>query len=98
MSKPFFVEILEKADPQLLEQMNSVRDFVSPDGALPEKVKTLMGMLADSLLGHSDGVKAIADRARAQGAGEAEIAETVRVAFYYGGVPALVTAVHAFRE
>jgi alkylhydroperoxidase/carboxymuconolactone decarboxylase family protein YurZ len=98
MDKPFFVEALEKNDPQLLRQMTSLRDFVSKDGALPAKVKTPMCMLGDAILGHAEGVKAIAERARAQGATEAEIAETVRMAFFCAGMPGLVTGTCAFRK
>ena len=98
MDKPFFVEALEKADPELLKHMTSVQEFAGADGALPAKVKTLMSMLADAILGHSDGVKAIADRARVQGATEQEIAETVRMAFVCGGMPGLVTGTYAFRK
>jgi alkylhydroperoxidase/carboxymuconolactone decarboxylase family protein YurZ len=98
MGKPFFVEALERNDPELLNQMNSLQDFVGKDGALPAKIKTLMSMLGDAILGHPDGVKAIAERARAQGATEEEIAETVRVAFLCAGMPGLVTATHAFRK
>jgi alkylhydroperoxidase/carboxymuconolactone decarboxylase family protein YurZ len=98
MDKPFFVEALEKNDPALLKQMESLQDFVSKDGALPAKVKTLMSMLADAILGHPEGVRAISERARAQGASEQEIAETVRVAFVCAGMPGLVTGTHAFRK
>ena len=98
MDKPFFVEALEKADPELLTQMTSLQAFAGKDGALPAKVKALMSMLADAILGHPDGVKAIADRARGQGASEQEIAETVRVAFLCAGMPGLVTGTYAFRE
>jgi len=98
MPKPFFVEALEKGDPELLSQMNSVQEFAGRDGALPAKVKTLMSMLGDAILGHGDGVKAIAERARGQGATEQEIAETVRMAFVCAGMPGLVTGTHAFRK
>ena len=57
-----------------------------------------MTMLCDALLGHGDGVAAIANRAREAGATEAEIADTVGVAFLFGGMPALVTGANAFRE
>ena len=96
MQKPFFVEALEKSDPELLEHMNSLQEFVGRDGALPAKVKTLMSMLGDAILGHAEGVRAIAQRARAQGATEAEIAETVRMAFSCAGMPGLVTGTYAF--
>jgi alkylhydroperoxidase/carboxymuconolactone decarboxylase family protein YurZ len=96
MEKPFFVASLEKCDPGLLEQMTSVQQFVAADGALPARIKTLMSMLGDAILGHAEGVRAIADRARGQGASEQEIAETVRMAFLSAGMPGLVTGTYAF--
>jgi len=98
MTKPFFVEALEKSDPELLSQMNSLQEFAGKDGALPAKIKTLMSMLGDAMLGHPEGVRAIAERARAQGATEQEIAETVRMAFWCAGMPGLVTGTYAFRK
>ena len=68
------------------------------EGALPLKVKILMTMLCDAILAHPDGVAGIAQRARAAGASEAEIAETVGVAFIMGGMPGLVTGANAFRD
>jgi len=44
-----------------------------------------------------DGVATIANRARGAGASEAEIQEAVEVAYLFGGTPALVTAMNAFR-
>ena len=84
--------------PDLLELVNGARDSVLTDGALSLKVKTLMTMLCDALLAHPDGVANIANRARAAGATEEEIAETVAVAFLFGGMPALVTGTNAFRK
>ena len=98
MEKPFFVEALEKHDPELLEHMNSLQEFAGKEGALSAKVKTLLSMLGDAILGHPQGVKALADRARAQGATEEEIAETVRMAFFCAGMPGLVTGTYAFRD
>ena len=98
MQQPTYMEALSKVDPGLAEYLTSGRELVLVDGALSAKTKTLMTMLCDALLAHADGVKAISDRARAMGASEEEIAETVRVAFWMGGLPALVTGVNAFRE
>jgi alkylhydroperoxidase/carboxymuconolactone decarboxylase family protein YurZ len=42
-------------------------------------------------------VATIAGRARGAGASEAEIQEAVEVAYLFGGTPALVTAMNAFR-
>ena len=96
MAKPWFIEALEKNDAKMLEQLESVEGLAGADGALSAKVKTLMSLLADAILAHPDGVKALAEKARAQGASEAQIVETVRMAFLCGGLPALVTATHAF--
>lgn len=90
--------VLEQHAPAVLKDVTAARESVLTDRALSLKVKTLMTMLCDALLGHADGVAAIANRARESGATEAEIAETVGVAFLFGGMPALVTGANAFRE
>ena len=90
--------MLEENAPDLLKNVASVREAVLQEGALPLKVKPMMTMLCDALLGHADGVATIANRARAAGATEDEIAETVGVAFLFGGMPALVTGANAFRK
>ena len=68
------------------------------EGALSVKTKVLMMMLCDCLLAHPDGVAGIAGRARSLGASEAEIAETLAVALFSGGVPAVVTEASAFKD
>ena len=90
-------DILQKNAPDLLKVVNGARESVLTDGALSLKVKTLMTMLCDALLSHPDGVANIANRARSAGATEEEIAETVGVAFLFGGMPALVTGANAFK-
>lgn len=94
---PPYMAALLANDSELAEILTANREFIIQDGALSAKTKTLMTMLCDALLAHEDGVKVIADRARGMGATEAEIAETIRVAFWMGGLPALVTGVNAFR-
>jgi alkylhydroperoxidase/carboxymuconolactone decarboxylase family protein YurZ len=64
---------------------------------LQQRAQHLMTMLVDALQAHPDGVATIANRARAAGATEAEIQETVEVTYLFGGTPALVTAMNAFR-
>ena len=90
--------LLEENAPDLMKAVSGTRDTVLVDGALSLKVKTLMTMLCDALLAHPDGVANIANRARAAGATEEEIAETIGVAFLFGGMPALVTGSNAFRK
>lgn len=95
---PPYTAALMANDPKMAETLAASREFIMADGALSAKVKTLMTMLCDALLAHENGVSVIADRARAMGASEEEIAETIRVAFLMGGLPALVTGVNAFKD
>ena len=90
--------VLEKQSPEVLKHVNGLREAVLAEGALSLKTKTLMTMLCDALLGHADGVANIARRARALGATEGEIAETLAVAFLMGGMPGVVTGANAFRD
>ncbi len=91
---------LEEKAPELLKNVTRLRETVLVEGALSLslKAKTLMMMLCDALLAHPDGVANIAKRARDLGASEAEIAETLAVAFMMGGMPGLVTGANAFRD
>ena len=84
---PNWRDNLGKHAPDMLKHITSLQDNITKDGALSLKTKTLMMMLSDALLGHGDGVANIARRARALGASENEIAETVAVAFLMGGCP-----------
>lgn len=94
---PEWIKNLQQRDPQFAEMYLAQRDHVLRDGAIPAKYKLLMTMIVDAIMTHPDGVAAIANRARAAGATEAEIKEAVEVAYLFGGTPALVTAVNAFR-
>ncbi len=91
-------DLLQSGAPEVMKVANATRESILPDGALSNKTKTLMTMLCDALLGHDGGVTTIANRARAAGATEEEIAETVGVAFLMGGLPALVTGSYAFKK
>ncbi len=95
---PSWQDSLKKSTPDLMNHITALQEATTKDGALSLKTKTLMMMLCDALLGHTDGVAAIAGRARSLGASEGEIAETVAVAFLMGGLPGLVTASSAFRD
>ena len=93
-----WLDLMEQGAPELMKVVTATRESILPDGALSNKTKTLMTMLCDALLGHDGGVTTIANRARAAGASEEEIAETVGVAFLMGGLPALVTGSNAFKN
>ena len=96
MAQPWFFEIVEKNDPEFVALLAADRDFAMSEGAIPAKYKMLMTMVIDALLAHDAGVAGIANRARDMGASEDEIKEAVRVAYLYGGTPALVSALNAF--
>ena len=91
-------DLLKSGAPDILKVSEDARGSILSDGALNNKTKTLMTMLCDALLGHDSGVATIANRARAAGASEEEIAESVGVAFLMGGLPALVTGANAFKK
>src|SRR5437660_10381952 len=88
---PPWIQTLQQRDPQFAESYLAQRERILRDGAIPAKYKILMTMVVDALLAHPDGVATIANRARVAGASEAEILETVEVAYLFGGTPALVT-------
>ena len=94
---PPWIQALQQRDPEFVSSYMAQRDRILRDGAIPGKYKLLMTMIVDALLSHPDGVANIASRARAAGASDAEIQEAVEVAYLFGGTPALVTAVNAFR-
>ena len=94
---PEWIAGLQQRDPEFSDIYLAQRRRVLADGAIPAKYKILMTMLVDALMAHPEGVATIANRARAAGASEAEITETVEVAYLFGGTPALVTATNAFR-
>lgn len=93
---PWLVTLKERS-PEFVDMYLAQRQRTLEDGAIPAKYKILMTMIIDALLSHPDGVANIANRARAAGASEEEINEAVEVAYLFGGTPALVTAVNAFR-
>src|SRR5262245_22279267 len=95
---PPWIQTLNERDPKFVESYMAQRERILADGAIPAKYKHLMTMIVDALLSHPDGVANIANRARGAGASEADIQEEVEVAYLFGGTPALVTAVNAFRK
>jgi alkylhydroperoxidase/carboxymuconolactone decarboxylase family protein YurZ len=94
---PPWIQPLRQRDPEFVDSYVAQRERILRDGAIPAKYKLLMTMIVDAIQAHADGVANIANRARAAGASEAEIQEAVQVAYLFGGTPALVTAMNAFR-
>jgi alkylhydroperoxidase/carboxymuconolactone decarboxylase family protein YurZ len=94
---PPWIQPLQKRDPEFVDSYVAQRERILRDGAIPAKYKILMTLSVDAIQSHPDGVANIANRARGAGASEAEIQETVEVAYLFGGTPALVTAMNAFK-
>jgi len=94
---PPWIQALRDRDPEFVASYMSQRERIMKDGAIPAKYKHLMTMVVDAIQSHPDGVMNIANRARGAGASEAEVQEAVEVAYLFGGTPALVTAMNAFR-
>ena len=92
---PKWMEKLQRSNPQLADMYRAQSSKILKDGAIPAKYKILMTLIVDAVMGHPDGCSAIANRARAAGASEAEINEAIEVAYLFGGTPALVTAINA---
>jgi alkylhydroperoxidase/carboxymuconolactone decarboxylase family protein YurZ len=90
--------MIGKGAPELSKQVTDLQQWILKEGALSVKTKTLMMLLCDALLGHTEGVTNLSKRARSLGASEAEIGETLAMAFLMGGLPGLVTGANAFRD
>ena len=87
---------IEQRDPQFVDSYMAMRERILKDGAIPAKYKLLIGMVTDAIAAHPDGVRTLANGARAAGASEAEITEAVEVGYLYGGTAALVMGANAF--
>jgi alkylhydroperoxidase/carboxymuconolactone decarboxylase family protein YurZ len=92
------LKVFEKVDPELLKLVKESSEFALADGVLPKRYKLLIAMALDAAHGAVGGVRALAREAMQAGASQEEIAETLRVAQYVGGVGSVYTAAHALRE
>ncbi len=95
--RPSFIDELRKRDPEFFELVSALMAKAQQAGALDPKTKTLITLALDAAGSHPDGVRSLASRARAMGAKEEEIIETVRLAFLAAGFPGLVAGLAAFR-
>ena len=92
---PKWITKLQHNNPKFTKMYLSQSEEILKDGAIPAKYKILMTMVVDAITAHPEGCFALANRARAAGASEAEINEAIEVAYLFGGTPALVTATNA---
>jgi alkylhydroperoxidase/carboxymuconolactone decarboxylase family protein YurZ len=92
---PKWIRKLQDSNPQFADMYLAQSEKILKEGAIPAKYKILMTMIVDAIMAHPEGCSAIANRACAAGASEAEINEAIEVAYLFGGTPALVTATNA---
>lgn len=92
---PQWMKKIQRHNTEFADIFSNLNQRILKDGAIPAKYKILMTMIVDAVMAHPAGCAALADRARAAGASEAEINEAIEVAFLFGGTPALVTATEA---
>jgi len=92
---PPFIQKLEKTDPELYQLVSAQHDKIMSQGAIDMKTKFLILLAVDAFAG-STGVKGISDVARKMGATEAEIAESLRIAYNVAGNKVLNASMAAF--
>jgi alkylhydroperoxidase/carboxymuconolactone decarboxylase family protein YurZ len=96
LSQPPWLGAIQHRDPQFVDSYMAMRERILNDGAIPAKYKLLMAMVTDAIAAHPDGVRTLADNARAAGASEPEVTEAVEVGYLFGGTAALVMGANAF--
>jgi alkylhydroperoxidase/carboxymuconolactone decarboxylase family protein YurZ len=94
-SQPSWLGAIQRRDPQFGDSYMAMRERILRDGAIPAKYKLLMAMVTDAIAAHPDGVRTLADNARAAGATEPEVTEAVEVGYLFGGTAALVMGSNA---
>ncbi|MGI6453641.1 MAG: carboxymuconolactone decarboxylase family protein [Syntrophomonadaceae bacterium] len=93
---PWFVKDYEKNDAEFYSVIKAMAETSTNTRALDPKTRYLILMALDVLKGAPEGVKVLAKQARAAGASEEEIKETVRLAYYVSGMDVIKTALNAF--
>jgi alkylhydroperoxidase/carboxymuconolactone decarboxylase family protein YurZ len=96
LSQPPWLGAIQHRDPQFADSYMAMRERILKDGAIPAKYKLLMAMVTDAIAAHPDGVRTLADNARAADASEPEVTEAVEVGYPFGGTAALVMGANAF--
>lgn len=97
LPQPQFLDALQKNDPEFYKAALAVRELCyAPKAALDLKTKTLISMALDCVHGSSRGTANLTKRARALGASEEEIRETLRLVYSAAGNHILNTSMAAF--
>jgi len=91
-------DLLYEKDAEMGRLHDQLDQMAFSDGRLSQKVKLLMAVAIDSVLGAEAGVRTYATRAREAGATDEEIFEAVRVASLIGGTRGQTTALRGLAE
>ncbi len=86
-----------EVDPEFAKLVGSVMEQIMAKGALDPKTKALIRLGMAAAAGLQQGTYNVAELARALGATEDEIKETVRLAFLSPGLMGLAAGMQAFR-
>lgn len=86
------LDIYRKFDPKVIECFENTQRSAFSEGALPQKVKTLIALAIDAETGSVQGATSLGQRAIKLGATKDEIIETLRIAYFIGGNRALFTS------
>lgn len=93
---PWFVEELREKDPDFFPVVKSVVESALKTRALDLKTTYLVVLALDAAKNAEQGVKVLAEHARAAGASEEEIKEVLRLAYYVSGMDVIKTSLKAF--
>lgn len=85
MPRPPFIEAVQATDPELYELVARNMDLAMSPGEVDAKTKVFIAMALDAFAGSAQGVKSLAQAARAMGASEGEIREVLRLAYFVAG-------------
>jgi len=92
------LEIFQKVDPKLHENVKNAFEFAMSDGALSRKIKILIALALDASNGAVNGVKSLTNQALREGASKEEITEALRVAYLITGVGSVYTSIEAMKS
>ncbi|MDH7479233.1 MAG: carboxymuconolactone decarboxylase family protein [Syntrophomonadaceae bacterium] len=98
LKEPWFVGELANTDPQLYQLVERTIQLATGPGALDDKTKLLIALALDAYKGTPTGVRSLAEQARQAGAREAEIQETLRIAYLIAGMDCLHAGSQAFSK
>lgn len=95
---PNFVEEFKTVDAELYTQVKATTELAMDKGVLDAKTRFLITLALDAFKGAPEGVRVVAAQARAAGATDREIAETIRIAYFVAGLDVIKTGLNAFAD